>query len=225
MACRVYSFQESISTEAVGTYLLELPSEKTLELEKYYYMPKILRNIISVPLLIQCGYEIKFMGNSCSIFHANKFFDNGYFDNGLLILLLNKNIFYIHKNIKKKREDIIMSFFWHCRLGHIGDSRISKLYKEKFFEPYDFESYGTCESYLIEKMTKTLFFGHGERTNELLTLVHSDVCGPMTTLARGGYFCFITFTDDLLRYGYVYLIKHKFETFDKFKEYQKMIKK
>ena len=31
---------------------------------------------------------------------------------------------------------------------------------------------------------------------------------------------FITFTDDLSRYGYVYLMKHKSETFEKFKEFQ-----
>ena len=41
----------------------------------------------------------------------------------------------------------------------------------------------------------------------------------MSTLARGGYERFITFTDDLSRYGYVYLMKHKSESFEKFKEF------
>ena len=47
----------------------------------------------------------------------------------------------------------------------------------------------------------------------------------MTTQARGGYSYFITFTDDLSRFGYVYLMKHKSEAFDKFKEYQSMVEK
>ena len=38
--------------------------------------------------------------------------------------------------------------------------------------------------------------------------------------ANGGYRYFLTFTDDLSRYGYIYLMKHKFETFEKFKEFQ-----
>ncbi|KAL0430373.1 UNVERIFIED_CONTAM: Retrovirus-related Pol polyprotein from transposon TNT 1-94 [Sesamum radiatum] len=38
--------------------------------------------------------------------------------------------------------------------------------------------------------------------------------------ARGGYSYFITFTDDLSRYGCVYLMKHKSEVFEKFKEFQ-----
>lgn len=74
-------------------------------------------------------------------------------------------------------------------------------------------------------MTKSPFTGHGDRANELLGLIHSDVCGPMTTQARGGYSYFITFTDDLSRFGHVYLMKHKSEAFDKFKEYQNLVEK
>ena len=42
----------------------------------------------------------------------------------------------------------------------------------------------------------------------------------MSVKARGGYRYFLTFTDDLSRYGYIYLMKHKSETFEKFKEFQ-----
>jgi transposase InsO family protein len=41
----------------------------------------------------------------------------------------------------------------------------------------------------------------------------------MSTTARGGFQYFITFTNDFSRYGYVYLMKHKSETFEKFKEF------
>jgi transposase InsO family protein len=74
-------------------------------------------------------------------------------------------------------------------------------------------------------MTKTPFTGHGERATQLLELVHTDVCGPMATQARGGYSYFITFTDDLSRFGYVYLMKYKSEAFDKFKEYRAEVEK
>ena len=138
---------------------------------------------------------------------------------------MDDNIFHIDKNRKCKRDDINNTLLWHCRLGHISEARINKLYKEKFFDPYDYKSVGTCESCLMGKMTKIPFSGHRERTNELLELVHMDVCGPMTTQARGGYSYFITFTDDLSRFGYVYLMKYKSKAFDKFKEYQSMVEK
>src|SRR3982751_675257 len=59
-----------------------------------------------------------------------------------------------------------------------------------------------------------------ERANYILEIIHTDVCGPMSVDTRGGYRYFLTFTDDLSRYGYIYLMKNKFETFEKFKEFQ-----
>ena len=46
----------------------------------------------------------------------------------------------------------------------------------------------------------------------------------MSTSARGGYEYFITFIDNYSRYGYIYLMRHKFEAFEKFKEYKTKVK-
>ena len=70
------------------------------------------------------------------------------FINGLLILPLNDEVLII-KNKKRKRDDTNETFLWHCRLGHINESRINKLYKDNFFGPYDYKSLETCESCLL----------------------------------------------------------------------------
>src|SRR4051812_44943441 len=70
------------------------------------------------------------------------------------------------------------------------------------------------------KMTKNPFSGMMERATDLLEIIHTDVCGPMSVASRGGYRYVLTFTDDLSRYGYIYFMKHKSETFEKFKEFQ-----
>jgi hypothetical protein len=54
------------------------------------------------------------------------------------------------------------------------------------------------------KMTKTPFSGTMEQANDLLEIIHTNVCGPMSVEAHGGYHYFLTFTDDLSRYGYIY---------------------
>ena len=59
-----------------------------------------------------------------------------------------------------------------------------------------------------------------ELANDLLEIIHTDVRGPMSIEARGGYRYFMTFTDNLRRYRYIYLMKHKSETLEKFKEFQ-----
>ena len=46
------------------------------------------------------------------------------------------------------------------------------------------------------------------------------MCAVQWVLARGDYRYVLTLTDDLSRYGCIYLMKHKSETFEKFKEFQ-----
>ncbi|KAL0402173.1 UNVERIFIED_CONTAM: hypothetical protein Slati_4247200 [Sesamum latifolium] len=72
-------------------------------------------------------------------------------------------------------------------------------------------------------MTKKPFIGQSAIVNSLLDLVHTDVCGPLNTPARGEFSYFITFTDDHLRYGYVYLMRYKSEAFGRFKEYRLVV--
>ena len=42
----------------------------------------------------------------------------------------------------------------------------------------------------------------------------------MSVDARGKYRYFLTFTDELSRYEYIYLMKHKSEIIERFKEFQ-----
>jgi hypothetical protein len=141
---------------------------------------------------------------------------------GLFLLNLDSNETHIH-NINAKRiklNDDIAAYMWHCRLGNIGVKRMKKLHSDGLLESLDYESFETCEPCLMGKMTRTLFSGSMERAIDLLEIIHTDIYGPMSVSVHGGYRYFITFTDDLSRYGYIYLMKHKSETFEKFKEFR-----
>ena len=94
----------------------------------------------------------------------------------LLFLSLSDNILHIDNMKKRKRKDVNVTYLWYCRLDHINESRINKLYKDKFFDPYQFKSYETYESCLMGKMTKTLFIGHRERVSDILDLIHTNIC-------------------------------------------------
>ena len=95
------------------------------------------------------------------------------------------------------------TYLWHCRLDHIGVKRMKKFHANGLLESLGYESFDTCEPCLMGKMTKTLFSGTTEWANDLLERIHTDVCGPMSVEARGEYRYFLTFTDDLSRYGYL----------------------
>uniref|UniRef100_A0A6N2MGC4 GAG-pre-integrase domain-containing protein n=1 Tax=Salix viminalis TaxID=40686 RepID=A0A6N2MGC4_SALVM len=78
---------------------------------------------------------------------------------------------------------------------HISVNRM-KNHKDGLLKDMDYESIDTCESCLMGKMTRSPFKGTFERATELLGVIHTDVCRPMSTEARGGYRYFITFTDE-----------------------------
>ncbi|KAL8115937.1 hypothetical protein AgCh_022435 [Apium graveolens] len=177
----------------VGSFSLHMSTGKTIILNNCYYVPSIVRNIVSIPMLDVDDFSFIIKNNECSILRDNVLFGRGILNNGLL--------------------------------GHISENRLWTLHKERLLDPFDFESYPTCESCLLGKMTKSPFSGHGERAADLIGLVHTDVCGPMSTQAMGGFSYFITFIDDRSRFGYVYLMKHKSEAFEKFKEYKLEVEK
>ena len=107
----------------------------------------------------------------------------------------------------------------------MNKNRINKLIKECILEIDDCESLPPYESYILDKMTMSPFKEKGERASIVLGLIHTVVCRPMNITTRGGYYYFITFTDDISRYGYVYLMKHKLKSFKMFKQFCDKVEK
>ena len=139
---------------------------------------------------------------------SNIFYGHAPLMSGLFLLNLDRSDTYIHNIVAKrcKVNNDRATYFWHCRLGHIGVKRMKKLHADGLLESLDYESLDACEPRLMGKMTKTPFSGTMGRAIDLLEIIHNDVCGPMSVEARGGYRYFLTFTDDLSRYGYIYLM-------------------
>src|SRR3954470_24510879 len=206
---------------AVGTLPLHLPSGLVLYLNNCYLVPALSMNIISGSYLLRDGYLFKSENNGCSIYMSNMFYAHAPLIDVLFLLNLDRGNTHIN-NIEAKRLKSIdnSTYMWHCHLGHIGVKHMKKLHSDGLLESFDFESLKRCEACLMGKMTKTPFSGMMERATNLLEIIHTDVCGPMSVASRGGYRYVLTFTDDLSRYGYIYFMKHKSETFKKFKEFQ-----
>ena len=216
---------EYVSVMAVG--LVELCfNNKTLCLSDCLFVPDFKRNLVSVSCLVEHGLTVQF-NSSVSIKSNNAFICSGLLINGLYFLTpMSYSINAIENTddeqfpLSKKRKVSNETYMWHLRLGHINSSRIHGLVKSGILNSLIFEPIPVCESCLEGKMTKRPFKAKGNRATIQLELVHTDVCGPMSVQARGGYEYFITFTDDYSRYGYVYLMRHKSEAFDKFREYK-----
>ena len=165
---------------AVGTLPLHLPSGLVLDLNNCYLVPALSMNIISGSCLMRDNYSFKSENNGCSIYMSNIFYGHAPLKSGLFLLKLDSSDTHIH-NIEAKRcrvDNDSATYLWHCCLGHIGVKRMKKLHTDGLLESLDYESLGTCEPCLMDKMTKTPFSGTMERATDLLEIIHTDVCGP-----------------------------------------------
>ena len=174
-----------VAALAVGIYTLSLPSGLILDLKDCYFVPALTKNIISISFLDLDGFTIITKNKSCSLYRADVLYGAGHLTNGLYILDVENHVFNLNTK-QPKIDDLRNSYMWHYRLGHINEKHMNKLYKNGYLGSFDYESFDTCESCLLGKMTKTPFTGKGERSTELLSLIHTDVCGPMSTQARNG---------------------------------------
>ena len=181
---------------AVGTLPLHLPSRLVLDLNNCYLVSALSMNIISRSCLMRDGYSFKSENNGCSIYMSNIFYGHAPLMSGLSLLNLDSDDTHIH-NIEAKRckvDNDSATYLWHYRLGHISVKCMKKLHADGLLE-----SLGDCELCLMGKMTKTPFSRTMERANDLLEIIHTDVCGLMSVEARGGYDYFLIFTDELRR--------------------------
>ncbi|KAJ9556254.1 hypothetical protein OSB04_010868 [Centaurea solstitialis] len=206
--------------EAVGSYSLSLPSGLVLELDNCYYIPNMIKNVLSFDLLVDQGFYYKYDSKMISVFKNNIFYFKATPVNGLYTVNLQDNSSEIYHISKRSKDIEDQTYLWHCRLGHINKKRVELLLKGGFLGSFDYKPFDNCESCLSGKMTKQPFNKENERAIDLLEIIHTDVCGPFSHVARGGYRYFITFTDDFNRYGYVYLMRHKSESFERFREFQ-----
>ena len=83
-----------------------------------------------------------------------------------------------------------------------------------------------CESCAKGKHHRSRFptIGGGW-SKEPLGLVHTDVCGKMSTQSLGGAEYFLTFIDDKTRYTWTYVLKRKDQVFAKFLEWKALVEK
>ena len=74
------------------------------------------------------------------------------------------------------------------------------------------------------KNTKKTFPSSESKAKDILEIIHSDVCGPMSSNSLSRYAYYVSFIDDFSRKTWIYFMKNKDEVFSKFKEFKALIK-
>ena len=126
-------------------------------------------------------------------------------------LSVNEN----HTASKCASTDRTKESIWHRRYGHLGGRNLEQIAKEQLVDGFDYEpkkKSSFCEPCADGKQSTLLFpKTGGERSDELLVIVHSGVCGKIETKSISKAEYFITFIDDKSRLVWANTLKHKSE--------------
>ena len=82
---------------------------------------------------------------------------------------------------------------------------------------------GVCKGCAKGKNTKKTFPSSERKEKGILEIIHSDVCGPMSSSSLSGYVYYVSFIDDFSRMTWIYFMKNKDKVFNKFKEFKALI--
>ena len=121
------------------------------------------------------------------------------------------------------KEDV-----WHKRYGHLGVRSLQKLANKNLVDGFDFNwshELTFCEACPPGKQHRSKFTPSNRRADEVLGLIHSDVCGKMNEKSLDGAEYFLTFIDDKTRYVWVYYLQRKDQVFEKFYEWKAMVER
>ena len=149
-----------VGAVSIGTYVIMLPSGLELYLHNCYYVPTLSKNIISISVLDMEGFCFVIKNQTLTFSFDDLVYSQATSNSGIYVLDTQTEINHI-SNKKLKKGDSELSYLWHCRLGHINENRIKRLVSTSSLPPFDFESYGVCESCLLGKMTSSPFLGKG----------------------------------------------------------------
>ena len=175
-----------VVAEAVGDVQIYFDNVRFILLKDCFYVPSFKRNLISVSCLVQDNYSVLF-NKMVEIRKNNSFICSGKMDGNLYFIkpkahsLLDTELVNNSKRLKTSHSN--KGYLWHLRLGHINQDRIQRLVKDGPLSELKEVHLPQCESCLEGKMTKRSFGAKGNRAEELLEIVHTDVCGPMNVEA------------------------------------------
>ncbi|GBP34018.1 Retrovirus-related Pol polyprotein from transposon TNT 1-94 [Eumeta japonica] len=182
-------------------------------------VPSLTKNLISVSRLIAKGNKVLFKDDGCQIFNKRS-------ELVATACLLN-GVYKLRMPERQLAAVVTSSEIWHRRLGHVNNNYLSKMQEAVEGLLLDREakiSKSSCIVCCEGKPNRLPFPRNGNRSDDLLHIMHTDVCGPFKTVSLGGSRYFILFIDDYSRYTYIYFLKNKNEAFECFQKYKAKVK-
>ena len=207
----------SSNVEGKGIVKMKFTYRKIVNLVDVLHVPDIRNNLVSSPLARKVS-KLMFESDKFVLTKEGMYVGKGYLADGLFKL----NVMVTNDKNKDKVSAYMVDIYhlWHSRLGHVNSRSLHRMVHLGIIPKFEIDFKKKCEVCVESKFARQSYKSVQEISNELLGLIHSDLCDFKFIATRGGKNYFITFIDDCSKYFYVYLIHSKDEAFEKFKTYK-----
>ena len=116
---------DNTAIKALGEGMVKLPmgTDFHLELHKVLYVPKLAKNLLSVPAMVSMGAEVKFNNEECIVSKEGKDDVIGKLVNGTLYAV---NTVELAQSATDQTAEL-----WHQRLDHLNNNSVDQLAKKE----------------------------------------------------------------------------------------------
>jgi hypothetical protein len=210
-----------VSSKILEKGIVNLGNNKT-GVENVLLVENLKPNILSVIQKSDQGHILTFDSQKCEIKRK---------DTGKLVAFAPRTSSNVYILVIDEEEKCCLSqedesWLWHRKLGHVSFENLIKANKKdtvrdlpKVIKPSD-SIFKQCQ---IGKQTRASFKTKEHSTKKTLELIHTDLCGPTRTKIIYGEHYFMFIIDDYARITWVYFLKEKSKSFEKFKTYKVLL--
>lgn len=203
-------------------------AEVPITIKNVLFVPKLGTNLFSIGASTNEGVEAVFTNNEA------KFYRNGNLE--LTGKRTDNTLYQLNITAKVAYEDsalaanlVLPLSTWHERLAHVLNSSILKMANQNLVAGLNLSSHHSdskvpCVGCTLGKMHRSPFPQGRTRGTDIGSLVHSDICGPITPPTPAGSRYFVTFKDDYSNWTTVHFLKTKDEVPDLFRAYTMFLK-
>ena len=209
----------------IGNVMWKNSKLNDVEFKDVMLVPSFSQNLVSVKKMAEKGCEVTFDQAGLKVILGDDVVATGTLEKGssgaLYVLNGEPNAQQNFANSVRVRNEIKD---WHNRLGHVNPDKLKHMVKEGLVNGLQLAGdtkMPFCETCQFGKHSRKSFPKTAVRSERVLEIVHSDVCGPLQENSVGGNRYFVTFVDDYTRYTAVYFMAAKSEVLKYFKEFHK----
>lgn len=189
--------KKSYPLKGIGSSSIRLKYGSNIHLNNIMFVPGLQKNLLSISSLEYKGDRVAFIDGKLVLWAKGSSIEQtkviGIREGRFYKLIDPVNHALVHTEINPCE-------LWHRRFGHLHFKILLTLNSIVDGIPNIKEDHeGIYKGSELGNNTKKPFGSSSSWSKEILDVIHSDVCGPMTIKSLGGNIYYVTFIDDHLR--------------------------